>query len=252
MTKLLLDSDLTLYKIASAAEEELEVAEDVWIMSTNTESIMTSYLQHVEWLEDTLKGKVISVFSDSENFRKKVYPPYKASRKTVRKPMGYKVVKERIIEKYDARVLKYCEADDTLGILATGELEGKSIICSGDKDMQQIIGKLFNPYKPEEGVIDISEKSAMVSFFKQAVCGDMTDGYGGCPGVGEVRFEKEIEGKELTVEILWDITKRLFFSKNLTEKDALVQARCAKILTNSLYNHSKQQPILWTPSKGIK
>ena len=43
-----------------------------------------------------------------------------------------------------------------------------------------------------------------------------------------------------------------FEEKGLTEADALVNARLARILTTDDFNHDKQDPILWTPTSGYK
>ena len=36
----------------------------------------------------------------------------------------------------------------------------------------------------------------------------------------------------------------------MTEEDALVNARLARILTTDDYDHAKKEPILWTPTFG--
>ena len=43
-----------------------------------------------------------------------------------------------------------------------------------------------------------------------------------------------------------------FKEKNLTEEDALVNARLAKILTVDDYDFTKNRPILWDPSPDYR
>ena len=38
-----------------------------------------------------------------------------------------------------------------------------------------------------------------------------------------------------------------FVEKEMTEEDALVNARLARILTTDDYDHDKREPILWQP-----
>ena len=45
----------------------------------------------------------------------------------------------------------------------------------------------------------------------------------------------------------WKTVVEAFKEKDLTEKDALINARLARILTVDDYDFKKQQPILWSP-----
>ncbi len=47
----------------------------------------------------------------------------------------------------------------------------------------------------------------------------------------------------------WDTVVNAYEKAGLTEEDALVQARVARILRASDYDQSTQEPILWTPTK---
>ncbi len=160
-------------------------------------------------------------FSDSKNFRKKIYPEYKGHRNR-KKPCGYKRVISGLKIEYDVIVMPQLEADDAMGIYAT-KLTG-NIIVSPDKDMRQIPGKLWH--------------------LIQTLAGDQTDGYSGVPGIGVKRattlFEKE--------GYSWATVVKAFEDKGLTEEDALCNARLARILTNEDYDSQKQEPRLWTPT----
>jgi len=75
---------------------------------------------------------------NKENFRKQIDSDYKSYRKGIRKPVCYKALRDWVIKTYPSKVYKNLEADDTIGILATGEYKNKCIIISGDKDMRTI------------------------------------------------------------------------------------------------------------------
>ena len=47
--------------------------------------------------------------------------------------------------------------------------------------------------------------------------------------------------------ILWKGVVETYFTKGLTEGDALIQARLARILRHEDYDYKKKEPILWTP-----
>ena len=82
-------------------------------------------------------------------------------------------------------------------------------------------------------------------FLIQTLSGDSTDGYSGAPGFGVKTSAKWFEEHGYT----WDSVVRAFQSKNLTEADALKNARLAKILTKDDYDNG---PILFTPNANIR
>tara|TARA_B100001248_G_C27136368_1_gene342493 strand:- start:85 stop:591 length:507 start_codon:yes stop_codon:yes gene_type:complete len=134
------------------------------------------------------------------------------------------------------------EADDALGIYAT-KYPG-NIIVSPDKDMRQIPGKLYD-FKE---TVTISPEEGAKWHLIQSLAGDNTDGYSGVPGVGVKKAEKIFEEKGYT----WKAVVETFEEKDMTEKDALVNARLARILTTSDYDHEKKEPILWKPIRDYK
>jgi DNA polymerase-1 len=110
----------------------------------------------------------------------------------------------------------------------------------------------------------------------QTIAGDPTDGYPGVPGWGMTRAEAVLdEGlvlvpREHTItrgprkghsEIRWEagpegspweIVVSVYESAGLTEEDALVQARVARILHHHDYDFNKKRPIFWTPPEKLK
>ena len=81
----------------------------------------------------------------------------------------------------------------------------------------------------------------------QTLTGDPTDGYPGLPGIGKKRGADMLgEPGERPLEDLWDQVVRAYEAKDLTEDDALVQARCARILRNTDFEEGEIK--LWQPT----
>ena len=129
------------------------------------------------------------------------------------------------------------EADDAMGIYAT-QHKG-NIIVSPDKDMRQIPGKLYNL----ETTQDITAEEGTQWHYIQTLAGDQTDGYSGVPGIGVKRAETLFNKEGYN----WSTVVKAFEDKGLTEDDALLNARLARILTIDDYDTTRQEPILWTP-----
>ncbi len=135
-----------------------------------------------------------------------------------------------------------------MGILSTHKtlIPGKRVIVSEDKDMQTIPGFLFNPAK-DRAIRKVSEVEANRFFFEQVIVGDSTDGYPGCRGVGpKSKFVKELQ-IATDARSMWETVKAAYASKGFTEADAIVQARCARILRASDWNFQERKVRLWTP-----
>ena len=119
-----------------------------------------------------------------------------------------------------------------------------NIIASPDKDMKQIPGQLYNfdetfTITPEEGA-----KWHLI----QTCAGDSTDGYSGISGIGVKRAESLLKEKGYT----WKTVVEAFKEKDLTEKDALINARLARILTAKDYDFKRKKPIPWTPKADYR
>ena len=174
-------------------------------------------------------------FTDlKDNFRKHILPTYKANRKDKRKPMIYPELKDWCFKYYDCVEKDSLEADDCIGILATKHKN--SIIISGDKDFKTIPCKFYDFSRDE--YFETTEEQADYWFFYQTLVGDRADNYGGCPGIGEVTA-KRILDKDCS----WEAVVKAFEKVGLSEEDALVQARVARILRSCDYKDGKV--ILW-------
>ena len=242
--KLLIDADFIVYKACAGAEQDIDWGDDVITVVSqfsealkNVERDLTKIKNEFMW--DT--PELILFFSDSKNFRKKIYPDYKGHRNR-KKPCGYRKVITQLAERYEVIKLPELEADDAMGIYATAH-EG-NIICSPDKDMRQIPGKLFD--MKELTTIDPIEGAKW--HLIQTLAGDQTDGYSGVPGIGIKRAVALFEEEGYT----WKTVVKAFQNKDLDEEAALMNARLARILTCNDYDISNKQVIYWDPSPDYR
>lgn len=243
---LLIDADIFCFQAASAVETEINWGDDLWTLHSDVGRAKAKILRDLDKVAETIGGhcEFIICLTDAENFRKDVLPSYKANRVNKRKPLALGELKQWLSEHYESFALPRLEADDCMGILATrAEYKPgtKKIIVSEDKDMQTIPCFLFNPAKDKE-VRTISEEEADYFHRKQTLMGDATDGYKGCPGVGEVGATRLLQ-----FDTSWENIVKAFVKKGLTEEDALVQARVARICRASDYNFKDKEVKLWMP-----
>ena len=82
----------------------------------------------------------------------------------------------------------------------------------------------------------------------QTMAGDQTDGYSGVPGIGIKRAVALFEEDGYT----WQTVVKAFEAKELTEEDALMNARLARILTCTDYDPIQHTVIPWTPTSNYR
>jgi len=240
---LLIDCDYIVYKCCASAETELDFGDDVIVVTSQFSEAMKCVDRELKKVKDAFPfyEDVILFFTSPNNFRKKISPEYKGHRNR-KKPCGFKRVINELYKSYRVIVKDTLEADDALGIYST-KYEG-NVIVSPDKDMRQISGKLYD-FKE---TIDITPEEGAKWHLIQTMAGDNTDGYSGVPGIGIKRAEKIFEEKGYT----WKAVVETFEEKGMTEEEALLNARLARILTSNDYDHEKKEPILWTPTSDYR
>ncbi len=241
--KLLIDADYIVYKSCAAAETEIDFGDDVILVTSNFSDAYKATLGELTKIRDKFGAfaDLILFFSDTVNFRKKILPEYKGHRNR-KKPCGYKRVIKELYNNYEVIKTPTLEADDALGIYAT--MHPGNIIVSPDKDMKQIPGKLYNL----EEVFTITEADGAKWHLIQSCAGDQTDGYSGIPGIGVKRAEALFKKEGYS----WKTVLKAFEDKGLSEQDALLNARLARILTVDDYDFEKQKPILWSPASDYE
>lgn len=241
--RLLIDADILLYRATAATEAAHEVDEDIWMISGNLGAAKAAFQDALKSITDALGStEILLAISDTKNFRKSVYEPYKGNRKAMRKPVCYQPLKAWATDVYETGIIEGLEADDVLGLWATKprDHDFEDIVVSDDKDLLTVPCTLWRQGELKA----VSEDDADRQHLIQALTGDSTDGYPGCPGIGPVRAEKILGAFPA-----WDSVRQAYIGAGLTEDDALVQARLARILRWTDFDHDKGEPILWTPYK---
>ena len=242
--KLLVDADFIVYKSCAAAETEIDWGDDVILVTSKFSEAYNNVLKELnriknEFIWDT--PELILFFSDSKNFRKKIFGAYKGHRNR-KKPCGYRRVINELSKDHEVIKLPELEADDAMGIYAT-EHPG-NIIVSPDKDMRQIPGRLYNM----DEMTTVTPTEGAKWHLIQTLAGDQTDGYSGVPGIGIKRAVSLFDEHGYS----WQTVIKAFKDKELTKDDALMNARLARILTCTDYDSEKQSVIPWTPSTDYR
>ena len=238
---LLIDSDFLAYKAAQACEIGIDFGEDVIIAQSQFSEVLRVFHNELNKVTKAMMDDdFILYFSSTENFRKKIYPDYKGHRMK-RKPLGYKRLVNYCRENHNFKLIEGLEADDTIGIEATRHSDPSNIIVSPDKDLKQIPSVLWNL---TDDVIEITKEEGDRWHLVQSLSGDPTDGYSGCPGIGVKRATELLDKNENQ----WEAVCKAYRDRGLSDDDALLNARLAKILRNEDYDHDRNQPILWTPN----
>lgn len=194
----LIDADVVAYRCAASCEptkEKLE-REPLELAIRRADELLYRILS------DTQSDKYRLFISGSENFRELLYPLYKANRKHLPRPAWLEPVREFLVTEWKAEVTTGCEADDGVGIAATED----TIICSNDKDLNQLPGAHYNFVKGEFFILDDYE--AALAFWSSMLIGDASDNLPGVPGIGKIKARRNLEGlgpKEMenTVRILY-------------------------------------------------
>ena len=242
--KILIDADFIVYKSCAAAETEIDWGDDVILVTSRFSDAMSAVEREIRKLKNFFMWdipEVILFFSDSTNFRKNIFADYKGHRNR-KKPCGYKRVINKLKNTYEVIIMPTLEADDSMGIYSTKH--PGNTICSPDKDMRQIPGNLYDM----DNFTLIEKDEGAKWHLVQSLAGDQTDGYAGCPGIGVKRATTLFESKGYS----WKTVVETFKEKGLTEEDALLNARLARILTASDYDFTKRKPIPWTPKADYK
>ena len=238
---LLIDSDFLAYKAAQACEIGIDFGEDVIIAQSQFSDVLRVFHNELNKVTKAMmEDDFILYFSSTKNFRKKIYPDYKGHRMK-RKPLGYKRLVNYCRENHNFKLIEGLEADDTIGIEATQFADPNNIVVSPDKDMRQIPSTLWNL---TDDVVEITKDDGDRWHLIQSLSGDPTDGYSGCPGIGVKRATELLDKNENK----WEAVCKAYRDRGLSDDDALLNARLAKILQKEDFDHDRNQPILWTPN----
>ena len=186
------------------------------------------------------------------NFRREVYPLYKANRPDERPEfhgMATSIIRSAASKIFEREIL---EADDCMGLLATlmkGDepLIVNPVIVTIDKDLRTVLGWHFNPNK-EDFPVFVDQQAADRQFITQWMTGDSSDGYGGINRFGPKGAEKLLDETPYEQWVQVAMEKYAAHSKGYDWGYCLAMARCARILTAANWDTKKKEPVLWTPS----
>jgi|TARA_R110002074_G_scaffold132806_1_gene276352 DNA polymerase-1 len=243
MTTLLIDGDILAFQAAAATEVATKWDDDMWTLHASEADGQRHIKDALVSIQNATGCKVMRVFlTGKKNYRTEILGTYKGNRKDTRKPMTLGALKGWLIDEYDAELTEPYEADDLIGIAATDDTE--TIIVSEDKDFLCVPCRLYNPRHSDRGVVTVSLDMADRYFYSQVLTGDASDNYKGCPQVGPVKADKILDAAEADY---WPAVVTAFEKAGLCVDDALVQARCARILRVGDLIPYQEEPPLWTP-----
>ena len=137
--------------------------------------------------------------SGKNNYRKFIYPQYKANRppKPELLPELYEWVFDNYNEIPNTKVYYAhgCEADDMIyaawNYLTQVYDVNSVVIASIDKDLKQIPCWFFDYYYTRMSLSFISKKEALHNFYTQMITGDSTDGVNFTKGIG-IKFAENL------------------------------------------------------------
>jgi DNA polymerase-1 len=188
----LIDQDLLCYRCAASAEnDDLNIA-----------------LYRIDELLDNILNKTQATsyrafLTGPNNFRKQIYPEYKANR-VAPKPKHLKDLQDYSLEKLSAEFApESLEADDALAIYQTDD----TIICSLDKDLLQVAGKHFSweingkGWSRPDTFLEQTELEGLRLFYKQCLKGDTSDNVKGIEGLGEKKASKLLADCSSNIEM---------------------------------------------------
>ena len=167
----------------------------------------------------------------------------KSYRKKIRKPISYAPMRKWIEETHHTITYPNLEADDAIGLLATGEYKDNCVIISGDKDMRTIPS--WHCFIGDDQLEYVDEQKADYNFCTQVLVGDSADGYKGLAGCGAVKASRVLIDKK-DIDEMWEAVVREYERAGSTFEDAYHQARLARILRKDEYDYGTSKPNLWS------
>jgi len=266
----LIDGDILAYRYAYAFQTDTDWG-DVQSRGVDLAGAKQELDAFVSWVQaKTATEDALIALSDLWNFRLKVTKTYKANRQKTERPELIDKLKQHMMRTHETAIHQWLEADDVIGIYMTTH-PGEFICCTIDKDLKQIPGEHFNWNHDKRFRVTLEEADAF--FYRQIISGDPTDGYGGCPGYGEGKAEEivreptrlvpyqyvfkkgsrkgesETRYEKVKTESIWEAIVSRYEEKGLTEADALITARLARILRCGEYDFDREEVKLWSPTQ---
>lgn len=277
----LIDGDTIAFRAASAVQHVQETPDGTFEPFAQRHEGEAAVDNMIQSIHDRLRATHIKVFLScpaDENWRLKVDPNYKSNRSGSVRPFLLKPLKDYLRHRYGAEHFAFLEADDAIGIHATGDtVPGPKIIVGKDKDFWTIPGDHYqlddDLPNGKPNIVSVTPMEAAHAHYAQALSGDLVDGYEGCPTIGKKRAAEIVANPELLVpkdgvvtrgprkgekvtkwhssgpSSIWEAVVSNYEKQGLTEADALRNARLARILLAGDYDFETHTVTLWVPGK---
>ena len=224
--KALVDMDLVCFRSAASAEKD-----DVGIAIYRMNELFDQIIEKVGATEYQ------AFLTGSRNFRKTIYPEYKAHRRAP-KPVHLEACRDYAMQSLNAELAPDgLEADDALGINQTDN----TIICSLDKDLLQIPGKHFSweisgkGWTRPDTFVEQTELEGLRLFYEQCIKGDSSDNIKGIEGLGEKKARILLEPAQTEQEML-----QVVLNAYGNEEEFLMNASCLWILRNDRLKYKER------------
>ena len=250
---ILLDGDVLVHRVLASTTQWVRF-DDVWIQTATdaqVESRMSALVTEIRAQVAKLDGQeheVTACLSDPEdNWRVGVYAGYKRLRREAsqkRSPMFF-TARQYLKDNFPTMEEPGLEADDLMSLAMTDNRVENGIIVTIDKDLLSVPGRVFNPDKPERGIVTVTEDDANRAHMYQTLIGDRVDEFPGCPGIGPVRANRILD--DVVACYRWNAVVKTYTKAGLDAETALAQARVARMLQGAEYNWETQEVVLWTP-----
>ena len=164
------------------------------------------------------------------NFRKDLYPKYKANRPEL-KPEIKKALTyghQYMVDKYGAVMANDMEADDLVAIWAheARDEEMQYVIVGIDKDLKQIPGNHYNFGKKVHDFVD--DDTAHYNLMLQCLTGDTSDNIPGIKGIGPKKGEVLLRG--VASRSMWSRVRRAW--REHGAGDPVLSRRLLEMLTS--------------------
>jgi hypothetical protein len=228
-TLALLDADILVFKAAYWADQDgIEDIEDR--LEADIES----------WTPNGCKAVLCFSCPRHENYRREVYPEYKAHRDVDGySPDSLYEVKDIAKTSYRSVAIDRLEADD---LLAMGSSSHNAIAVSIDKDLRCSNGWHWNPDK-EFNPVYVTKQEADRAFYKQTLTGDASDNLKGIHRVGPKTADKILDA--VAPEYWAQAVAATYERKGLSLQYLLQMARCIRLLRDGEYNKETKEITLW-------
>lgn len=153
----------------------------------------TKELQNRTLAPDFHKPSVTVLLSGPGNFRDELatIKKYKGNRDPEHKPVYYQDIRDYLCKVWGAEVIEGHEADDECSIRARLHDTDAVVVCTVDKDLDQIPGHHYDYSKKVFYTVLPSEAEYL--FWRQCISGDGVDNIQGLYRVGETVAQKKLD-----------------------------------------------------------